>query len=594
MADHGTDTTLSSGSGAGKQSPRPQTEKALLDWWKAEIRSAVRYRTVYGLSKKWSYYKNMYRGFWPKGIVPVNIIYAVGRSVIPQIYFRNPRVALASKKPGFTPHAMVVERLDNYLIKEIGIKDQLKSNALDCYLMGRGPGILGYDSEFGFNPKFAVDSKLKDSGLSGFNTEGEMIEYVDEVKPGMPWYLRCNPEDFVVPWGTHRFEEARWFAFRKMRTAKDIQESPLYENHKNLKGNFHTKLDKTVDSDRSGSPATTSLHSEKDDTNEWVELWEIHDKKTGKVLAISLDHDQFLRDDEDFLQIEGLNARVLGFNEDPDFFWWTPDARLIEVQQAEINDIRTMARRHRRVGLLKGLYDKNAIKPEEMAKFLDEDVKSFAGVDVGVQGDIRKTVAFVQSHIPPDLIPYAREVREDVREIVGFSRNQMGSFEQGSGRRTAHEAEIVRAASAIRIDERRDIMADHLESVIRGINQIIFKNWTAQRVVDIIGQDGARYWVRFTGPEIKAEMHYTINPEESLPEDQRTRREDTRQFLELAQNVPGADMSYILQQHARQFEWLDPKRLFPQNEGAGRSPEKALLFQDFAGRVGRQTGALGG
>ena len=61
--------------------------------------------------------------------------------------------------------------------------------------------------------------------------------------------------------------------------------------------------------------------------------------------------------------------------------------------------------------------------------------------------------------------------------------------------------------------------------------------------------------------------------------------------MEIASKIPGLDMKYIVQQWSKQFDWIDPKRLMPQQEGAGRSPEKALLFQDFAGRQGRQSGA---
>ena len=573
----------------GNGANEPTSLRGQLDWWKEEIKAGVKYRTIYGQAKKWKSYKNMYRGFWSKDIVPVNMIYAVGRSLVPQVYFRDPKVAIMPKRPGFAAHATVLERIDNYLIKEMGIKQQLKSGVLDCYLMGRGPGILGYDSEYGFNPSFTVGSRDADSGLTQFGKKGQRIEYTDEVKNGMPWYLRCSPEDFIVPWGTRRFEEARWFAMRKMRPLRDVKESPLYTKKENLTGAFYTKLDGSED----GNTESLTRHTEHDGDSNWVELFEIHDKRTGKVMVLSLDHDKFLRMEQDELQIEGLPAKILGFNEDPDFFWWTPDARLIEVQQEEINDIRTMARKHRRVGLLKMLVDSN-MKKDELAKLLDGDVKAVARVDVGPQGDIRKQVAFLQTHVPPDLISYAREVREDVREIVGFSRNQMGSFEESSGRRTAHEAEIVRAASAIRIDERRDIMADHLESVTRGMNQVVFKNWGAERIIDIVGDNGVRYWVRFTGEELKGEFHYGINPEEALPQDSRTRRADAEKFMEVVKMVPGIDMAYVVRQWAKSFDWIDPRMLLPQDEGAGRSPEKALLFSDFVGRRGEGQSQFGG
>lgn len=578
--------------GVGQGGPSDSNGAVFLKEWQEEIKAGVRYRLLYGRAKDWPIYKNMYRGFWGEGVVPVNIIYAIGRSIIPQVYFRNPRVHIQAKLPGFTPHAMILERIDNHLIAETRLKYEMKSNVLDSYLCGVGPGILGYDSEYGFNPSFTVGSKLGDSGLTSFSKDGEKIEYTNNVIPGMPWYLRCNPEDFIVPWGTHSIQNARWFAMRKMRTLRDIKEDPKYRNTANLSAPYYSKLEGSQEGNTTDKPR----YGEKDDTNQWVELWECHDKRTGRVYVLSLDHDKFLYDDIDHLQFSDLPARVLGFNEDPDYFWWTPDCRLIQVQQLEMNDIRTMAKKHRRVGLLKMLVDKNVDK-DEIAKLMDGDVKTAARIDVGPQGDIRKAVAFLQSHVPPDLISYAREVREDVREIIGFSRNQMGSFEESSGRRTAAEAEIVRAASLIRIDERRDIMADHLESIVKGYNHIIFDNWSSNRVVDVIGPNGARYWVNFNGKDIKGNFTYKINPEEQTPQDQRTRAQDAEKFMALSQQLPGMDMQYVVKQWAEQFDWLEPDRLFPQNDGAGRSPEKALDFPDFTKLVGRGQSAypdLGG
>lgn len=557
--------------------PEEQIKLNSLDYWKSEIRQGVRYRQVFGRSNEWLRYKNMYRGFWGKDVVPVNIIYALGRSLIPQIYFRNPRIGVSAQKPGYNLHALVVERLDNYLIRETALKPELKSCILDCYYAGRGPGIIGYDSEYGFNPSFMAN-EFNDITITQFNKKGEKIEYSDNVKPGMPWFMRCNPLDFIVPWGTARWEDARWFAFRKMRMLRDLKEDPKYKVPSDLKGVYKSRMDSSAE----GRPEGNIRGYEDDSKNEWVEIYEIHDKRSGSIMVLSLDCQEWLRKPEfDFLQVEGLNAEVLGFNEDPDFFWWTPDCRLVEVQQQEMNDIRTMAKKHRRVALLKVLYDKGMLGKDALSKLLDGDPKAAVEIDAGANGDVRKAVALFQSHVPPDLTVAAREVREDVREVIGFSRNQMGSFEESSGRRTATEASIVKAASMIRIDERRDIMADFLEKIMRKENQLIFSNWTAERVADIIGPDGGRYWIRFTGPEIKGEFTYKINPEEAIPEDRRTERAEIIEYLQVAKDVPGLDMGYLLQAYASKLgDWLDPKMLFPR-EGPGASPEKAMMFTDF-------------
>jgi hypothetical protein len=567
----------------------------ILEDMKSDIRLGVKYRRVFGKDAAWARYKNYYRGFWNPDTVPVNITYALGRSLIPQIYFRDPRIHVQSRIPGQAMNAYVVERIDNHLIGETGLKNQLKSSILDCYLCGRGPMIIGYDTEFGFNPQYSSAEWAADSSLTSFNKKGELLEYIDEVKPGMPWALRCNPLDFIVPWGTARWEDARWFAFRKMRMLKDVKEDKKYKNTATLKAPYKSRLEFNTDS----RPEGVTRMGDEDSAHEWVELWQLHDKKTGRVFVLSLDHDKFLRDEIDYLQVEGLPAEVMGFNEDPDFFWWTPDVRLVESQQLELNDIRTMAKKHRRVALLKVLYDKGMVGKDELNKLLDADPKAAVGIDAGSTGDIRKAVTTFQSHVPPDLAAAAREVREDVREIIGFSRNQMGSFEESSGRRTATEAGIVKAASMIRVDERRDITADMLEKVIRKHNQLIFEHWTEKRVVDIVGPDGARYWLRFSGREIRGEFAYKINPEESVPSDQRVRREDYAKFMELGMKIPGMDMKYLMEHWARQFEEIDPKLLFP-GEGPGRSPEKAMEFGNFknqqmaGGNQGAMAQALGG
>lgn len=553
-----------------------------IDKWKDAIRGGIRYRQLFGQSKAWTTYKNMYRGFWQAQVTPVNIMSSIAHSLSAQIYFRDMRVGIVPTFPGFSPNAWIIEKIDNYLIKEMMIKKEFKNMILHAFLCGTAPGIFGYDSEWGFDPT-KVTGELQDQTLTSFDAKGDKIEYDAAIRPGMPWFKSISPSDFIVPWGVRDIEEAPWFAMRKMRSLADVKADPKYQGTTGLKGGYSSNLEGSPES----SPEGSSRYGNIDPVQEWIELWEIHDKKTQTVKVLSLDHPQWLRDDTDFLQIDGLPTEVLVFNDDPDYFWGVPDARLISAQQIELNDIRTMASKHRKVAILKMLVDKGMMKSEELEKLLDGDIKAAAFVDAGAGGDIRKSVAFLQSHVPPDFRLAAQEVREDVREIIGFSRNQAGAFEAPSGRRSATEASIVNKASVIRVDERRDLMADILVNVIRKTNQTIFKTWTEERVIDIVGPEGKKLWVRFTGPEIASEVKYKVNPEETLPMDQRTRKDEVERVIQTLGQTPGVNQQYLIQQYARQFEWLDPKMLFP-GEGPGRSPEKAITMNELR----RQTSGL--
>ena len=58
------------------------------------------------------------------------------------------------------------------------------------------------------------------------------------------------------------------------------------------------------------------------------------------------------------------------------------------------------------------------------------------------------------------------------------------------------------------------------------------------------------------------------------------KREENRQLLELAAKIPGLNTQYLVESYARQFDWLDPKLLFP-GQGQGRSPERPMAFTDL-------------
>ena len=128
-------------------------------------------------------------------------------------------------------------------------------------------------------------------------------------------------------------------------------------------------------------------------------------------------------------------------------------------------------------------------------------------------------------------------------------------------------------------------MADLLSKSMRKLNQFIFEHWNDQKIIDVIGPDGMRYWIRYTGKDIKGEFNIRINPEETVPTDRRSRIAEVEKFMQVAMQSPGVDMQYLLESYAEQFDWLDPKRLMPGPE-QGRSPEKAMMFSQFKGMGG--------
>ena len=541
-----------------------------LEWWKQEIKNGIKYQEIYGRPQDWERFRNYYRHAWKQGtVMPVNLVFSIIRSLIPQVYFRNPRVFVTSRVPNMEAHAKVVEAVDAVLMQEMDLKRQMKRVITDAAVQGSAVGWNGYDSEYGYDPT-QVDPLTGDSSFTQYDSRGFRLEYNTAVAPGMPWFQRAELESTIFPWGTLDVRNSEWVAMRVLRPLRDVKKDPKYKNTRNLSATTRGIPSSTEEANRTSQSGQNDL----------IEMWQIRDVKTGEIIVINLDHDKFLRKEEDEMQIDGVPMHWFVFNDDPTYPWGIPDARIIEPQQLELNEIRKLSMFHRRLDMVKILYKRGAMKPSEIEKLLDEDVGAAIGVDTDT--NLADAVREFKVDMPRDLNEWANIVREDMRELTGFSRNQTGQFESSS-RRTATEAKIVQGAHEIRIDERRDQAADYLESIMRNVNQTVFKFWQAPRVVQVIGPTGLPGWIQYTGEQLRGEYFLRIDPNNGAPISGETRKADATQLLQLwgavGSNPPPPELTkYIFSNYEginqeKLSQELMALRILPQDGAAGSSPQ---------------------
>lgn len=555
----------------------PETKEELLISWKDKIKLGILYQSHYGHTERWALYERYFEGDWPQDILPVNLIFAFGKSLVPNIYSRNPRAIMTSLQPGKYLHAKTVEKLINWLTYETCVKKQMKRMCLDSYLYGTAVGKCGYDSEYGFDTSKSVPIIPGQGTLTGFGQEEENIEYRVNVKPGMPWFLRNRAIDFIMPYGYLDIECAPWCATRVMRPLEDVMSDKKYTNKGGLKGGkgfVSRKLNATRITDVEGSVPDKMLDTlcEKE---EWVELYEIRDFRTHKVYVITMDHDKFLREDTDDLQIEGLPYFSLIFNESNFGFWGISDCQIIEPQQLEMNELRTQAQAHRKIALIKALIRRGVMSEAEKQKFLSSDIMPLIELD-GVESEaIANAILMLTPHIPPDFAPMSLQIMQDCMEMLGSSRNQRGDYM--TGRRTATEAQIVQLASQIRLMERRDAAADLYTNICRKFMQYVFTFWRDKsKVIDIVGVDGARYWVQYTGAAIKGEYNIRVDPDDSLPTTFETRRMEAKELYTMTSQDPVFNPFERARQLLQQYEWIDPDVLLLPRPGWGNNPEQPM------------------
>ncbi len=191
-------------------------------------------------------------------------------------------------------------------------------------------------------------------------------------------------------------------------------------------------------------------------------------------------------------------------------------------------------------------------------------------------------------HIPDSLIAEKREIMQDMRELIGFSRNAMAQFQAKSHGPTATEVNAVNAASELRIDERRDILADNLVNIFKDVHQIIFRHWDQEQVVKIAGADGLPIWVQFTGKMLEEGSYdVLIEPDSSVPETRDVREaRASRLYNELRQD-PNIDPRKLTEYRLHETPGVAIDDLLQTEQQSIPAGGNVVSMDQFAGQLGK-------
>jgi hypothetical protein len=381
----------------------------------------------------------------------------------------------------------------------------------------------------------------------------------------MPWAARIIADVFIVPFGVRTLDDCPWVDHVVLRSLADVKADRKYKNTEALEGTHMEMLNK--------DPTRANFYKELTGYADMVEIHEIRDFKRKEIKCFVPGYDKWIRPPtEDVLQIEGLPFVDFTFNEDGEYYWGPSDVQIIEPQQLEINEARTQAMLHRRIALVKFLVEENMIDDTEIDKMLSDAV----GPVIKVKGDPAKVVALLQPHIPADLTQWSELIRSDVRELLGQGKQQLG--EAPAGRRTAEEMRNVQMASDTRMDERRDIVADALVSMMRKINQIIFERWTGEKVVQVVGYDAARYWVAYKGAENRGEYNLRVDVESMTPKTKMMKKREIVELIQALAKNPRANIDYLMKMLLREYDWVDAMKVLPEAQETMGAPMQQEQF----------------
>jgi hypothetical protein len=480
--------------------------------WMEEIARGLEFRRLYGKEDRWAQLEAL-AGNADTSIARSgpNLIYSMQDDLLSSLHVPNPEILVDPLTEAELGSSPIIEAVDNQLIDQMKMSNEVEMATTSAYLWGTTVLKIGYDSEFGWCPEFDYGGQQQPVGMSltQIDVRQRRIEF-NEFEPGMPWVRACLPHDIVVPWGTRDIDSAPWIAHRVVRHIEDVKADPKY-NTRGLKpimsmADFVKSYQTVMKPYRLGGTDDFFRGLEWEGEAEYVELWEIHDKRTGKMYVIATQHNHFLRNDRDYLQIYGLPFVEVGFTPKVRNFWRTSDADYLYQAQAELTDISIQGTKQRRMNTLKFLYRRGAVTEQELTKLMSSDVGAAIGVTAGTS--IGDTVMAFQPGHNQQLYQEADFVRSNARETTGFTKTQAGEY--AGARTTGYEVSQVQGARQLRLTRRQKIVASIYCETMRKVNEIIFRNWKTPRVVQIMGQMGAMEWMSYTGTDLKGRYSYRL------------------------------------------------------------------------------------
>jgi hypothetical protein len=476
------------------------------DQWVEAIDEGLDFRRQFGLEDLWGKLEAMYYNVHDsmQSDTP-NILLSQGDSMLSTITVPSPRVRVDPRSPTAVSKAPLLESLDNLLIETLEIPIQIEHAALLAYLFGFAALKIGYDSEWGYAPEHDIAGTVNPIGLTLTQMNKQTtrrLEYNERIAAGMPWVRAVLPHDLVLPYGTKDICSSPWVATRVIRQIDELRADVKYEKVSRLEPTLSMK--DFVQSYR--GPLSVAQSAASTDP-EFVEFYEIQDRRTGMLTCVVPDSSKIIRRVENALQINNRLPFVgLSFTPRTRSAWTTPDAYYLYHIQKEIADVVRQRTKQRRMSVLKFLYDGNVISDAELMKLMSPDVGVAAKVEAGQK--ITDAIMRLDNHVNPTFQIEEEHLRQNAREQIGFSRNQLGEY--SGGRKTATEVSTVDRSSQLRMSRRGLAVRRAYEGVFEIINGMIFSFWSLPRYVSVLGENAGLKWQSVTGLHLNDRYAYNI------------------------------------------------------------------------------------
>lgn len=495
----------------------------------------------------------------------LNEIYPIVQTNLPAIFFRNPRAFLKPRQKTYIAKqldpatgkkvdtemdsqksANTQEAILNYVLEKIKYKKETRKVLLDALLFPFGVLWHGYKGDFGM-------------------TEEQSIF----VKDDMVFVKRICPTRFIKDPNVNmsNIDEAKWVGRIIDMPFQDlIEDDKLNVNKKLIKGfkGFGDKINARgtpailnangtqsiqtggADSLNIGSGSKRNLLDFTEDgfkTSKYanfVKVYEIYvrptkkekrEGKKGKVLLLTFEQPEPLRENDWSIKAEGFPSKILQFNELPDAMFGLSDVETYKTVADQKNIMTNLAIRNAQENskLYVALATGGVTGEESLSKVQngDQTIILFEGDTVNGKMSVQSGSGAASSELY-QCINYIQKNLEDKSGVTDLRKGVLQSGEE-----SAVSVKIRSAASSARPAYRQDIMKDFIEESFGYTNDMLKQYMPVTEAVRIIGSLDLQWSDEPTQEEIQADVDVEIDAISMLPENPQDEIQMLQQVLQL-------------------------------------------------------------
>jgi hypothetical protein len=331
-----------------------------------------------------------------------------------------------------------------------------------------------------------------------------------------------DPTDIYVDPDATSLENAKYLVHRKTVAKEVLKENPNYKNIEKIKENSSADrwLDKPNDSD---------IRPPEDKHESLVEILEYWEPDRLIVVA---NRSVVLRDSPNPYHHKMIPFVELDDYRDPHNYYGQSELSVIDPLQREINSIRNQRRDYDNIALnpvilhVPGtLRNPNAAVMRPGALWSVSDLNS---IDVLTLPQLQGSSTEIEAM-----------TADDIKRTVAIDEIAIGLLPGNPQRRSATEV----ATSQNSAGQRFGMKIALLEEAVKKIGQQIFalnqQFLSKERMIQIVGEDGAAQWVELTPEDIRGDFTISIETGSMLPKDEVGQRQEAIELLQYITPIVG-------------------------------------------------------